>query len=101
MEEQGNPSVQSNLPETSSAPLALDPFEEAIFEIRAVESEVVIEKQARIVEEIIINKSAIRQTETVQETARQTVVDVQEVPGSMQETSYQDVTRLRAGSDQA
>jgi hypothetical protein len=74
-----------------------DAFQEAVIEIRARGMQTLIQKQARIVEEIIIGKQVEQRTETIQETVRVTDVQVEELTGSMQETNFQEVAHVTAG----
>jgi uncharacterized protein (TIGR02271 family) len=53
-------------------------FQERIIEVTETDEEVVVAKQARIVEEVVIRKDATERTETVQDTARRTEVEVED-----------------------
>ena len=50
-------------------------------EMRERDEVPVVEKQARVVEEVVIDKDVEQRTETVQDTVRRTDVDVEEVAG--------------------
>jgi uncharacterized protein (TIGR02271 family) len=50
-------------------------------EVTETDEEAVVDKQARVVEEIVVHKDAQERTETVQDTVRRTQVDVDEVAG--------------------
>lgn len=52
-------------------------FKEGVIEMREMAEEPVIQKQARVVEEVVIDKEAIDRTETVRDTVRHTEVEVQ------------------------
>lgn len=59
---------------------------DAAFRERAIEAtetaeEAVVDKQARVVEEIAVRKEAQQRTETVRDTVRRTDVEVQQMPG--------------------
>jgi uncharacterized protein (TIGR02271 family) len=54
----------------------LNAFKEGSFEVNAVREEAVVEKQPRVVEEVVIKKDARERTETVRDTVRRTEVDV-------------------------
>ena len=54
---------------------------EGTFELHEVHEEAVVDKQARVVEDVVVRKDAQAHTETVQETARRTRVDIEEVDG--------------------
>ena len=57
----------------------LSAFREGTFELRERSEEAVVDKTARVVEEVAINKEVGERTETVRDTVRRTDVDVQEV----------------------
>jgi len=59
----------------------LNAFREGQFELRERSEEAVVDKQARVVEEVAINKEVGERTETVRETLRSTDVDVEETTG--------------------
>jgi uncharacterized protein (TIGR02271 family) len=52
-------------------------FQESIVEIREAYEELILNKKARVVEEVVINKDVEEHTETVRETLRKTEVDVE------------------------
>ena len=52
-------------------------FQESIVEIREAYEELILNKKARVVEEVVINKNVEEHTETVRETLRKTEVDVE------------------------
>ena len=53
-----------------------DPFKEQTIEARATSEEAVVSKEARVVEEVGLNKNANERTETVRDTVRETKVEV-------------------------
>jgi len=57
-------------------------FTGAALELTETAEEAVVQKQARVVEEVVVGKEATQRTETVRDTVRRTDVEVQEVPGS-------------------
>jgi stress response protein YsnF/uncharacterized membrane protein len=57
----------------------LDAFQEGTVEVREKREEPVVQKEARVVEEVSINKTADTRTEHVRETAREMHVDVEEI----------------------
>src|SRR5215213_3225594 len=59
----------------------INAFREGQFELREHGEEVVVDKQARVVEEVAINKEVGERTETVRDTVRKTDVDVEETGG--------------------
>jgi uncharacterized protein (TIGR02271 family) len=56
----------------------LNAFREGTFELRERSEEAVVDKTARVVEEVAINKEVGERTETVRDTVRRTDVDVEE-----------------------
>jgi uncharacterized protein (TIGR02271 family) len=57
-------------------------FREGTVELRETVEEPVVRKQARVVEEVAINKQAGERTETVRDTVRETEVNVEETGGA-------------------
>jgi len=57
----------------------LNTFKEGTFEVTERAEEAVVAKQARVVEEVVINKEATERTETIHDTVRRTDVDVDEI----------------------
>lgn len=53
-------------------------FQERVIEVRATGEEVVVSKEARVVEEIVIRKGAADRTETVRGTVRETKLDIED-----------------------
>ena len=66
----------------------LTTFKEGEFEVSAMREEAVVEKQARIVEEVVIKKQADEHTETIHDTMRRTEVDVEQVTGQPTTTDF-------------
>jgi len=62
-------------------------FQERAIEATESREEAVVAKQARVVEEVMVNKEANQRTETVRDTVRRTDVDVQQIPAGQQTTS--------------
>jgi uncharacterized protein (TIGR02271 family) len=65
-----------NRPVTSADTAAM---REATYEVTETGEEAVVAKQARVVEEVVINKEATERTETIRDTVRRTDVDVDEL----------------------
>ena len=59
----------------------LNAFREGTFELRERSEEAVVDKTARVVEEVAINKEVGERTETVRDTVRSTDVNVEETGG--------------------
>jgi len=57
----------------------LNAFKEGTFEVTERAEEAVVAKQARVVEEVVVNKEATERTETIRDTVRRTDVDVDEL----------------------
>ncbi len=70
-------------------------LQQGVLEVRERSEEVVVDKQARIVEEVVINKEAQERTETIQDTVRRTDVDVEEIPGQTRTGGYVETDRTR------
>lgn len=62
-------------------------LQQGSFEVRERDEEVIVDKQARVVEELHVKKNVEERTETVQDTVRRTDVDVQEVGGRTSTTA--------------
>ncbi len=73
-----------------------DALREGTFEVRERREEPVVDKQARVVEEVVVGKEVQERTETVSETARRTDVDVQEVPGETRTSGSSETGRTSA-----
>jgi uncharacterized protein (TIGR02271 family) len=71
--------------------------QQGALEVREHREEVVVDKQARIVEEVVINKEVAARTETIQDTVRSTDVDVQEIRGETRTSDYVETGRTRTG----
>jgi len=69
-------------------PSQVDQLREGTFEVRERSEEAVVQKQARVVEEVVINKEQRDRTENIQDSVRRTDVDVQEIPGETRSTGY-------------
>jgi len=60
----------------------LTAMQSGTFEVRETDEEVIVDKQARVVEEVHIKKNVEERTENIQDTVRRTDVDVQQVGGT-------------------
>ena len=67
-----------------------DAFQDKVIEVREVDEEAVVSKQARVVEEIGIRKEATERVETVRDTVRRTEVEIEDTTGT---TGATGVTR--------
>jgi stress response protein YsnF len=65
-------------------------FQEGTVEVRERYEEPVVEKEARVVEEIEIRKDVDERTETVQDTVRRTDVDVEDLSGQATAGGYRE-----------
>jgi uncharacterized protein (TIGR02271 family) len=68
-------------------------FQEGTFEVRERDEEAIVDKQARVVEEVVINKDVEQHTENIQDTVRRTDVDVEQIGGETRRSGYADTTR--------
>src|SRR5919202_2875027 len=64
--------------------------QDGMFEVRERDEVPMVQKQARGVEEVAINKQADERTETIRDTARRTDVDVEQIPGETRTTGYRE-----------
>jgi len=69
-----------------------DAFREGTFEVRERDEQAVVSKEARVVEEVVINKDVQQRTETIQDTVRRTDVDIQEIPGQTRTSGYTETS---------
>jgi len=60
----------------AATPGMMDTFKEGTMEVNAKSEEAVVEKKARVVEEVVVNKTAEQKTEKVRDTVRRSDVDV-------------------------
>lgn len=60
----------------------LEEIQEGTFEISEMDEEVVVGKQARVVEEVVVGKEVEERQERVRETVRRTDVDVEQIDGN-------------------
>ncbi|MFN8455339.1 MAG: YsnF/AvaK domain-containing protein [Anaerolineae bacterium] len=68
----------------------LDAFEEGVIEVTAIAEEPVVAKQARVVEEVVVNKDVQEREETIQDTVRRKDVEVENVGSThMGQRSYE------------
>ncbi len=73
----------------------LDTWQETTFEIRERHEQAIITKEARVVEEIRIQKDVEQRTEQVQEVVRRTAVEVEELGDSALGSSQMNDDRMR------
>ncbi len=66
--------------------VAADAFRNRTVSATAMSEQVVVGKEARVVEEIGLRKEAADHVETVRDTVRETKVDIEQVPGSVSAT---------------
>jgi len=60
----------------------LNAFQEGTIEVRETQEEAVVNKEARVVEEVRVRKNVDERTEKVQDTVRRTEVDVEPIAGT-------------------
>ena len=73
--------VQRRPVNRAAQPGELDNVDEGTFEISEMDEEVVVNKQARVVEEVVVGKEVEERQERVRDTVRRTEVDVDQVDG--------------------
>ncbi|MBA3943634.1 MAG: DUF2382 domain-containing protein [Herpetosiphonaceae bacterium] len=78
----------------------IDQLREGTFEVREMSEQAVVSKQARVVEEVVINKEAHERTENIQDTVRRTDVNVEELPAEMRPTGYTETVNTSTSSTQ-
>jgi uncharacterized protein (TIGR02271 family) len=79
----------------ASRPASGEAFREQSFEMRERAEEPVVEKQARVVEEVKVGKKRSKNVQTVEDTVRKTDVEVERV-GSAGQAAYQGPERRRS-----
>jgi uncharacterized protein (TIGR02271 family) len=62
----------------------MDTFKEGSFEVTEQGEEAVVQKKARVTEEVVVNKNVEQHTEHVSDTVRRSDVDVQQTGGDME-----------------
>lgn len=60
----------------------LQAFQDRTIEVRETAEEAVVQKTARVVEEVTVGKESSQRTETIHETVRETEVEVESLPGT-------------------
>jgi len=70
-----------------------DAFREGTFEVRERDEEAMVQKEARVVEEIVINKEVEQRTETITDSVRRTDVDVEQIQGQTRTSGYTETSR--------
>lgn len=82
----------------ADASTTTDAFREGTFEVRERDEEAVVSKDARVVEEIVINKDVEQRAETIQDTVRRTDVDVEQIQGQTRASGYSETGRTSSGT---
>jgi len=77
---------------------ALEAFQEGEIELEETAEEVVVAKDARVVEEVVVRKKGSDRTETVRDTVRRTDVAVEKVDGDFDDTAYRADFQARYAS---
>ena len=85
-------------PVSAAALEDVDPFKERTIELEEFAEEAVVAKSAHVVEEIDIHKEAVDRVETVRETLRRTVVDIEDGrTGGAVAATERSATEIRDG----
>jgi uncharacterized protein (TIGR02271 family) len=80
-----------------ASPADLTAFQEGSFEVRETAEEAVVEKTARVVEEVVVGKQVTQHQEQISDTLRSTEVEVEQLSGtSVQSSSMDDDTYFRS-----
>ena len=82
----------------ADASTTTDAFREGTFEVREHDEEAMVQKDARVVEEIVINKDVEQRTENIQDTVRRTDVDVEQIQGETRTSGYTETGRTSSGT---
>jgi uncharacterized protein (TIGR02271 family) len=69
-------------------PADLSAFEEGSFEMRETAEEAVVEKSARVVEEVIVGKDVTEREQQINETVRRTEVEVEQLGADVDDDTY-------------
>ena len=69
-------------------------FQEGAIEVREHDEQAIVSKEARIVEELVINKDRQERSETIQDTVQRTAVDVEQIQGETRTSATQTVGRV-------
>lgn len=83
-------SVQRRAIDKLVDPADVPAFQETSIEVRERAEEAVVEKSARMVEEVLIAKEVTNREEHITDTLRRTEVEVEQLPGSADDASYRD-----------
>ncbi|MBC7857587.1 MAG: YsnF/AvaK domain-containing protein [Burkholderiaceae bacterium] len=79
-----NVTVERHAVDQPASAADLAAFQEGSFEVRETAEEAVVEKVARVVEEVVIGKEVTQREEQIQDTVRSTEVEVEQLSGSGQ-----------------
>lgn len=71
--------VERHVVDRPATPQDLDTFKEATLELRETAEVPVVAKEARVIEEVVLNKSSEQRTQTISDTVRETHVDVEPI----------------------
>ncbi|HLL70059.1 MAG TPA: YsnF/AvaK domain-containing protein [Pyrinomonadaceae bacterium] len=74
-------------------------FKESLVEIREAYEELVVNKKARVVEEVVVNKDVEQHTETVRETLRRTDVNVEPIDNTGKARGASASSQKQQGDD--
>lgn len=77
----------------AARPEDLSNFQEGTVEFSEMAEEAVVDKQARVVEEVVVSKHAHERQEKVRDTVRRTDVDVERVDGNTDFANYRETFR--------
>jgi uncharacterized protein (TIGR02271 family) len=85
-----NVTVERHAVDQPASPADLAAFQEGSFEVRETAEEPVVEKVARVVEEVVIGKEVTQREQQIQDTVRSTEVEVEQLAGQGGRAATQD-----------
>lgn len=85
-----NVTVERHAVDQPASAADLAAFQEGSFEVRETAEEPVVEKVARVVEEVVIGKEVTQREEQIQDTVRSTEVEVEQLSGQAGRSAAQD-----------
>jgi uncharacterized protein (TIGR02271 family) len=85
-----NVTVERHAVDQPASAADLAAFQEGSFEVRETAEEPVVEKVARVVEEVVIGKEVTQREQQIQDTVRSTEVEVEQLSGQAGRTATQD-----------
>lgn len=85
-----NVTVERHAVDQPASAADLAAFQEGSFDVRETNEEAVVEKVARVVEEVVIGKEVTQREQQIQDTVRSTEVEVEQLSGQTSRSATQD-----------